>query len=221
MAKARPVKGIKCKDSVADNARRIIDVRLDELLSWSPYVHDQRYVEELHNLRIAAKRLRYTLELFRFAFPSDVGGMIDEVKEIQEHIGNMHDADVMIERMLEAIGTDAANRSAKLTDIAMAFERGTVAQRHQRIRSAMNSRTTPRDEVAFYTLIAYRADDRADAYRQFVDAWTRMEESDFPNRLRRIVGLITDVPARPVVAEQVAAVNDAESDAAAATVAAT
>ena len=146
------------------------------------------------NLRIAAKRLRYTLELFRFAFPGSLVSLIDDVKEIQEHIGNMHDADVMIERMLETIGTDSANRVQRLTDIAMAVERGTVAQRHQRLRSAMNSRTTPRDEVAFYTLIAHRSDDRQVAYDSFVQAWRQMEASDFPKRLRRHVGLLPPEP---------------------------
>lgn len=213
MAKARPVKGINCKTSVASNARKIIDVRLDELLSWSPYVDDPRFVEELHNLRIAAKRLRYTLELFRFAFPNDLVSLIDEVKEIQEHIGNMHDADVMIERMQETIGTDSVNRRVRLTEIAMAVERGTTAQRHQRIRSAMSSRTTPRDELAFYTLIAFRADDRADAYQRFVFAWKRMEESEFPNRLRRLVGLILETPLEDGPADTVS-VADPVSEAA-------
>jgi len=212
MAKARPVKGIKCNDSVAKNARKIIDVRLDELLSWSQYVDDQKYVEELHNLRIAAKRLRYTLELFRFAFPNELAALIDEIKEIQEHIGNMHDADVMIERMLETINSDSSSRGMRLTDMAMSVDRGTVAQRHQRIRSAMNSRTTPRDEIAFYTLIAHRADDRADAYQRFVTTWKQMEQTEFPVRLRRLVGLIADEPIVEVEVDAVV-VEQPEDDA--------
>jgi hypothetical protein len=205
VAKARRVKAIDCRKPAIDNAREIVKVRLNEMLSYAPYVSDPSYVTELHDLRIAAKRLRYTLELFRFAFPSEVNGMIDEVKEIQEHIGDMHDADVMIERMTEILISDAAARHERLLEIASAVERGTVAQRHQRIRSAMTSRTTPRDEVALYTLIAHRADDRDRAYADFVTTWRRMEASDFPRRLRVCIGIdpppAVELPDEPEVVE--------------------
>jgi hypothetical protein len=194
VAKARRIKGLACNAPVIDNARRVIGTRLRELLSFSQYVDDPRNVTELHDLRIAAKRLRYTLELFRFAFPSELNGLIDEVKTIQEHIGDMHDADVMIERIVAVTTSDAAQRAARLVDIAASVGRGTIAQRHQRIRSAMTNRATPRDEVALYTLIAHRADDRERAYAAFVATWRAMEASDFPTRLRRCVGLHVTEP---------------------------
>lgn len=189
MAKARPVKRIDCRAPVVENARRIIGVRLDELLAFAPYADNPANVTELHDLRIAAKRLRYTLELFRFAFPSELNGLIDEVKEIQEHIGNMHDADVMIERVVEQLNADALARAVHLLEIASAVQRGTIAQRHQRIRAALSNRARPRDEIAFYTLVAHRADDRDRAYVAFYRTWSRLMESDFRGRLRRVVGL--------------------------------
>jgi hypothetical protein len=201
VAKARRVKGIDCDETVARNARRIIAVRLDELLSFSPYVDDPANVTELHDLRIAAKRLRYTLELFRFAFPSGLPNLIDEVKEIQEHIGAMHDADVMIERVVEQVSADATARTVRLIEIASAVERGTIAQRHQRIRSAMSNRSTPRDEVAYYTLIAHRADDRDRSYRAFHETWTELMRSDFPGRLRRMTGIDPALEPEPAAAE--------------------
>ncbi|HUG14370.1 MAG TPA: CHAD domain-containing protein [Thermomicrobiales bacterium] len=198
MAKARRIKAIDCEKPALDNAREIVKVRLNELLSFGPYVSDPANVTELHDLRIAAKRLRYTLELFRFALPSDVNGLIDEVKEIQEHIGDMHDADVMIERITEQLRRDASARLDRLLEIASAIDRGTVAQRHQRIRSALTNRTTPRDEVALLTLIAHRADDRERAYHQFVATWRRMEASEFPRRLKQCVGIERRGQAPPV-----------------------
>lgn len=207
MARARRVKGIECKGSVIENARRIIEVRLDELLSFSEYVSDPANVTELHDLRIAAKRLRYTLELFRFALPKEVSALIDEIKEVQEHIGDMHDADVMIERVTEIIHADASARTTKLMEIATALDRGTVAQRRHRIRSVMTNTATPRDEAAFYTLIAHRAADRERSYRQFVDVWRRMEATDFRGRLRRSVGID-----RPVQLAQPAIVRTAQVD---------
>jgi hypothetical protein len=189
VVKAKRVKGIRCDAPVIDNARRVIETRLEEMLSFAPWVADKNHVEEIHNLRIAAKRLRYSLELFRFGLPSGAGDLIDEIKEIQEHIGNMRDADVMIERVLEIVNTDAENRTARLLEIAVSVDRGTIRQRHQRLKSAMASRTTPRDEIAYYTLIAQRADDRDRAYDQFIAAWRTMEETDFPTRLRSCIGV--------------------------------
>ncbi|MEX1159060.1 MAG: CHAD domain-containing protein [Thermomicrobiales bacterium] len=197
MVKAKRVKGLRCDAPVVDNARRIIDTRLGEMLSFAPWVDDQNNVEEIHNLRIAAKRLRYSLELFRFGLPSGAGGLIDEVKEIQEDIGDMHDADVMIERVLEIVNADLNSRAARLLEIAAAVDRGTVAQRHQRLRSATASRAMPRDEIAFFTLIAQRADDRDRAYERFIAAWRRMEETDFPSRLRRCIGALPAVESEP------------------------
>jgi CHAD domain-containing protein len=46
----------------------------------------------LHQLRIAAKRLRYTLEFFREILPAEVEALIDRIKGVQEHLGNLQDA---------------------------------------------------------------------------------------------------------------------------------
>jgi len=196
LVKAKKVKGIDCSESVVFNARKIIDVRLQEMLSFGVHVGDPTKIEEIHNLRIAAKRLRYTLEMFRFAFPKDLGELISEVKEVQEHIGNMRDADVMIERVIAIIERDNRQRSDHLQEIAQATSRGTHAQRHQRIRSAVNAPKAARDEVALYTLIAHRAGDRDEAYSQFLQVWERFEATDFPTRLRVMVGL-QDPPDEP------------------------
>jgi CHAD domain-containing protein len=46
----------------------------------------------LHQLRITAKGLRYTLEFFREILPAAVEAPIDRIKELQEHLGNLQDA---------------------------------------------------------------------------------------------------------------------------------
>ncbi len=46
----------------------------------------------LHQLRIAAKGLRYTLEFFREILPTEVEVLIERIKELQEHLGNLQDA---------------------------------------------------------------------------------------------------------------------------------
>ena len=60
--KARKVKGLDPFGTLADNAQRLAHVRLDELCAFVPDALDPEAVEELHAMRIAAKRLRYVLE---------------------------------------------------------------------------------------------------------------------------------------------------------------
>ena len=48
----------------------------------------------LHDLRIAAKWLRYTLEFVREALGRDAGPVIEKIVALQDHLGWLHDADV-------------------------------------------------------------------------------------------------------------------------------
>jgi CHAD domain-containing protein len=49
-------------------------------------------LERLHQLRISAKRLRYTLEFFREVLGPEAKTLIDEVKALQDHLGDLQDA---------------------------------------------------------------------------------------------------------------------------------
>jgi hypothetical protein len=195
MAKASKVKGLSRSAPVVENAARIIDVRLDEMYQFAPYVEDPTRIEEIHNLRIAAKRLRYTLEMFRFAFPKDLKALINEVKAIQSAIGDMRDADIMVETVRGILEGRASARAARLMDIATSSERGTLAQRKQRVGEALSAPTALRDDVSYYTLIAHKSDASKRAYETFLGAWREMETTDFRGRLRRVIGLDATEPA--------------------------
>jgi CHAD domain-containing protein len=49
-------------------------------------------LERLHQLRIAAKGLRYTMEYFREVLGPEAKSVIDEVKGLQDHLGDLQDA---------------------------------------------------------------------------------------------------------------------------------
>jgi len=49
-------------------------------------------LERLHRLRIAAKRLRYTLEFFQEVLAPETRDLIKEMKKLQDHLGDLHDA---------------------------------------------------------------------------------------------------------------------------------
>ncbi|MEJ7715652.1 MAG: CHAD domain-containing protein [Thermoleophilaceae bacterium] len=66
------------RDSFADNARRIAAVRLAELCDLAPKALDPAKPRKLHDMRIAAKRLRYALEISRPALgPGAADGRAD------------------------------------------------------------------------------------------------------------------------------------------------
>jgi CHAD domain-containing protein len=69
---------------------------------WTAYEHVRGYeavlrwadVETLHELRIAGKWLRYTLEFVREALGDEATPLIARVTALQDHLGLMNDADV-------------------------------------------------------------------------------------------------------------------------------
>src|SRR4051812_18181664 len=78
------------------NARRILAVRVAEFYSWEPIVEDNDNIPVLHQLRISAKRLRYTLELFQSVFGEVGERNIERARQVQELLGQLHDHDVRI-----------------------------------------------------------------------------------------------------------------------------
>ena len=114
MSKAWPVEGIDPDGTLGENARRILAVRIAEYYSYAPIVADDGAVEELHALRISAKRLRYTLELFRAAFGEVGEQQIERVREIQELLGQLHDHDVRIALIEEELTTLAGEQTVTL-----------------------------------------------------------------------------------------------------------
>jgi CHAD domain-containing protein len=47
---------------------------------------------ELHQLRLASKRLRYTLELFRPCYPAGMEERLEALKKLQDWLGEVNDA---------------------------------------------------------------------------------------------------------------------------------
>jgi hypothetical protein len=103
MANARVQAHIRPYGTVTENARRIVRARLAELYVWAQHIHDERRAREQHQMRIAAKRLRYTLELFRDYLPEQTGECIKALKGLQDALGLLHDCDVLIAIVRSAI----------------------------------------------------------------------------------------------------------------------
>lgn len=97
MSRSWPVVDVKPDASVIENARRVLAVRIAELYSFEPIVPHPELSEALHDMRISAKRLRYSLELFHSWLGKSGERQIDRVKAVQEALGTLHDHDVRIE----------------------------------------------------------------------------------------------------------------------------
>ena len=105
MAKACKITGVAPLGSYYENARIILPQRLEEVYTWEPFIQDETRREELHNMRISIRRLRYTMELFRVAYQngsqqsavSIYTEFLAMVVDLQEILGDIHDADVVLE----------------------------------------------------------------------------------------------------------------------------
>lgn len=78
-------------------SRAVILDRLKELEALSADLFKPFEVETLHDMRIAAKRLRYAVELFQSCWGHSIGTYAKRAARVQTALGNLHDCDVWIE----------------------------------------------------------------------------------------------------------------------------
>ena len=102
MAKPKKIVGINPKQSFHENARILLPQKVAEVYSWEQFIHDPEKREELHNMRISVKRLRYTMEFFSVNYDTssryeEWTDLIDTIIELQDLLGDIHDSDVVLE----------------------------------------------------------------------------------------------------------------------------
>lgn len=96
--KARPVEGLDPEAPLRPNAARIVRTRLDELRSLAEAALDPSAAAAQHDMRIAAKRLRYVLEIVGTCFGREAEAARRAARELQGVLGDIHDCDVMLPR---------------------------------------------------------------------------------------------------------------------------
>ena len=87
MAKAKSLAELDPNAPTGQNSRRIAHIRLDEMYGWAANVDNPYEVRGLHNLRIAAKRLRYTLEIFEDVLPPTCQAKAYDLAQMQDELG--------------------------------------------------------------------------------------------------------------------------------------
>jgi CHAD domain-containing protein len=165
--KARKVKGLAPEAPLGDNAERIVRVRLDELASFMPKAADPDQVVALHDMRIAAKRLRYVLEVTGPCFGPYASSAVKLVKDLQDLLGEIHDCDVQLPEVAafleELIEEDVAAAGASPQDLARTPNRRTYA-----------------GLVALQVHLRAR---RRELFEQFLELWRDYERKGFAARL--------------------------------------
>lgn len=97
MAKARDIPEIDRDLPYALAAARVVSVRADELIEHAHDVLDMGDIERLHDMRVATRRLRAALEIFRPCFPAgEFKQALREVKALADALGERRDRDVAI-----------------------------------------------------------------------------------------------------------------------------
>ena len=93
--KARKVKGLKPREALRANAARLVATRLDELCGFAEGALEPSAATTQHDMRIAAKRLRYLLEIAAACLGPEAEAARGIAKELQGALGEIHDCDVM------------------------------------------------------------------------------------------------------------------------------
>jgi len=178
--KARKVADLDPDGALADNAERIVRVRLDELCGFMPAAADPDEVVALHDMRIAAKRLRYVLELTAPCFGPYAKAATKLTKEIQDLLGEIHDCDVQIpetrafaERLLAEDAAALHEAAGDADDLDPAL-----------LKQAPHAR----DHAGVAALEAHLRARRLLLFDRFLAQWSQLDRKGFRARLEYAIG---------------------------------
>jgi CHAD domain-containing protein len=105
--KARGIEGLDPDGPLRPNVARIVAVRVDEMRGFAEEALAADASEPQHDLRIAAKRLRYVLEIFAPCLGEEAETARRAAKQLQSVLGDLHDCDLMLTKVAH-IGSAAA-----------------------------------------------------------------------------------------------------------------
>lgn len=153
-------------------------VCLENMLAFTPHIQRPENHDEHHQMRIAAKKLRYTLELFAPLFDNDAKSFTDTVKKAQSLLGEIHDADVWVAAAPQFL-RDEERRIEDFfgtTDSFGEIAPGVLALRDERYQARLNY------------------------FSEFTTFWKQTEADETWFRLRRLLGtkmadVISPIPA--------------------------
>jgi CHAD domain-containing protein len=160
-------------DFTRAQTRRHILSRLEEMLCCQDSLENMDDRHRHHAMRIAAKRLRYTVEIAKPVYGPALDEIVAAIKRVQTLLGDIHDGDVWLEH-LDAYAAD---------------------QRRQTIASAGRAARFARLEAGINYLRQERRCHRQQVFQEMVDYWRQLRQQGFWDNLVRLVE--SGVPAAP------------------------
>lgn len=151
-------------EAFARMARRIL-VRLKELTACEGCLAQGEDRKGHHAMRIAGKRLRYTMEVCRDAYGQRLDGAIEALKRFQQMLGETCDCDVWI---------------AQMPDLR-------AAERERTIAYLGHDRPMGRLERGFDFLLQERLDRRREVFAELVAHWQQLGRDGFRQQLRGVL----------------------------------
>jgi CHAD domain-containing protein len=123
MAKPRRIEGLTGGEAYATAAAKIIEVRLAELIEHSQGLLDTGDIERVHDMRVATRRLRAVLEIFRPCFPrGELKAALRQVKALADALGERRDRDVAIAALGDIAGSMTAQDRAGIGSLIAKLE---------------------------------------------------------------------------------------------------
>lgn len=135
-----------------------VSAALAEFCDLGASIYEPFKIEALHEMRIAAKRLRYAVELFTACWGERITPFAEEIAEMQGFLGEVHDCDVWIENLGKRLGGKGQNGAA-----------------NQNTRSAE------------MWLLSEFSKKRNKNYRSALQLWADWEANDFTGRLKTLM----------------------------------
>jgi inorganic triphosphatase YgiF len=194
MAKARAITGLDMFAPVGKNARLIAKARLEELYQWEGAVDDPGNVRALHDMRIAAKRLRYTFEVFEEALPAASRAIVQELTRLQDELGELHDSDVMIALLQMRLSNQAGDAETETRSVAkppsLAARNGKALVPADMAAYLLDPGASPTAEQqrGLEVFLHQQEDLRGQRFSAFRQHWRQLQERDFRREILDIVG---------------------------------
>lgn len=156
----KATKSKKSKRIVSFNevGRKVVAAGLQELLELGASLYEPFDVEELHEMRIASKRLRYAIELFVACWGAPLAPFADEIARMQSFLGEVHDCDIWIESLGKRLR-----------------------------RKVENAETGEGDYQTAVWLLSEFVKKRTREYRSALELWSEWEVSRFSEKMRAII----------------------------------
>ncbi|MHC4177505.1 MAG: CHAD domain-containing protein [Planctomycetota bacterium] len=175
--------------ALAETRRHILD-NLEQLLPYQDSLADGEDLQRHHAMRIAAKRLRYTVEISAPVYGGQLDGTIDAIKRVQTLLGEVHDCDVWVEHLQ----TFAAKERKRI------------------VRHYGHPGPSARLEVGIEYLRQQRVERRQQVFGELVDYWQELSRERHWERLAETVGRAVPQPAVPGPQLEVASLTEAKPE---------